>query len=220
MPADTGLAFVVVQHLLPDFKSLTNQLLARRTAIPIRQVEDGMAVRADAIYLLPPRKDMILSGGKLLLSDKDPAQSLTLPIDHFFRSLAHDAGPRAIGVILSGTGSDGSRGIRDIRDAGGLVIAQAPDTAKFDGMPKSAVASGVDLTLPPEEIPGAAAPPHLPPARPGSGCARPDAVGTGPGVHLPPAARPLRHRLRRLQAGHGRPADRAATGAAAGRWRR
>jgi chemotaxis response regulator CheB/nitrogen-specific signal transduction histidine kinase len=156
MPTDTGLAFVVVQHLSPDFKSLTDELLGRRTHIPIHRVENGMAVQRNAIYLLPPKKDMIVSDGKLWLSDKDPTQMLALPIDIFFRSLAQDAGDRAIAVVLSGTGSDGSRGIRDVHDAGGLVITQTPESAKFDGMPKSALQTGtVDFTLTPEEMPDA-----------------------------------------------------------------
>ena len=90
MPAETGMAFVVVQHLSPDFKSLMDELLSRRTAIPIHRVEDGMAVEPNAIYLIPPKKEMIISGGRLLLTDKDPAHGLTLPIDIFFRSLAQD----------------------------------------------------------------------------------------------------------------------------------
>ena len=99
---------------------------------------------------------MIISGRQLLLTDKDPDQELSLPIDHFFRSLAHDVGRCAVAVVLSGTGSDGSRGIRDVHEAGGLVIAQREDTAKFDGMPKSARDTGVvDLLLPPEEMPQA-----------------------------------------------------------------
>ncbi len=156
MHPETGLAFVVVQHLSPDFKSLTDELLARRTPIPIHRVENGMEVERDAIYLIPPKKDMIIANGRLLLTDKDPAQMMTLPIDHFFRSLAQDQGDRAIGIILSGTGSDGSRGIRDIHDVGGLVMVQAPETAKFDGMPKSALKTGVvDIDLPPEEMPAA-----------------------------------------------------------------
>ncbi|MBX7106318.1 MAG: PAS domain-containing protein [Gemmataceae bacterium] len=156
MPSDTGMVFVVIQHLSPDFKSLTDTLLARRTAIPIHQAENGMEVKPDVCYLLPPKKDMILSDGKLLLTDKEPAPTVALPIDRFLRSIAQDVGERAVAVILSGTGSDGSRGIRDIHSAGGLVIAQAPETAKFDGMPKSAVATGtVDFALPPEEIPTA-----------------------------------------------------------------
>lgn len=153
MPADAGTAFVVVQHLSPDFKSLMDELLSRRTEIAIHRVEDGMAVEPNAIYLIPPKKEMIISGGRLLLTDKDPAIGLSLPIDTFFRSLAQDCGERAVGIILSGTGSDGSRGIRAIHDAGGLVIAQSEDTAKFDGMPRSAVETGVvDLVLPPVEM--------------------------------------------------------------------
>lgn len=156
MPPDSGLAFVVVQHLSPDFKSLTDEILARRTSIPIYRVENGMEVRPNALFLLPPRKDMIVSGGRLLLTDKEPVPEVSLPIDHFFRSLAQDLGPRAVAIILSGTGSDGSRGVRHVRAAGGLVLAQSPETAKFDGMPRSAVETGaVHLALPVEEIPDA-----------------------------------------------------------------
>lgn len=156
MPADSGMAFVVVQHLSPDFKSVMDELLARHTQIPIHRVVDGMRVEPNSIYLIPPKKELIISGGQLLLSDKDPDMGLTLPIDIFFRSLAQDAGERAVGVILSGTGSDGSRGIRDIKEAGGFVIAQDLDSAKFDGMPKSAVATGdVDLVLRPDQMPAA-----------------------------------------------------------------
>jgi two-component system, chemotaxis family, CheB/CheR fusion protein len=153
MPADTGLAFVVIQHLSPDFESLMDELLHRQTELRIETAEDGMPVAANTIYLLPRGKEMIISGGRLHLTDKDPEQGLTLPIDHFFRSLAQDQHQRAVGIILSGTGSDGSRGIRHIHDAGGLVIVQSEESAKFNGMPRSAIASGVvDLILPPEEI--------------------------------------------------------------------
>lgn len=156
MPLETGMAFVVVQHLSPDFRSLTDELLARRTAIPIHQVENSMEVLPDAIYLIPPKKDMIIANGRLLLTDKDPGQLMRLPIDHFFRSLAQEAGDRSIGIVLSGTGSDGSRGIRDIHEAGGLVMVQSAESAKFDGMPKSALKTGVvDMTLPPDEMPAA-----------------------------------------------------------------
>lgn len=154
MPAKTGLAFVIVQHLSPDFKSLMEELLARRTEIPVHRVEDNMEVESDAIYLIPPRKEMIVSEGRLLLMDKDPSRIFTLPIDTFFRSLAYDAKERAIAVILSGTGSDGSRAIKAVRDAGGLVVVQSPETAKFDGMPRSALDTGsVDYVLPVGEIP-------------------------------------------------------------------
>lgn len=153
MPADTGMAFVIVQHLSPDFKSLMDELLARWTSLPIHRVQDGMEVEANSIYLLPPRKEMIISAGKLLLTDKDPDQGLSLPIDHFLRSLAQERGSSAIAVILSGTGSDGSRGLEDVKHAGGLVIAQSVRSAKFDGMPNAARETGfVDLTLDPEEI--------------------------------------------------------------------
>lgn len=151
---DSGMAYVVVQHLSPDFKSLMPELLARQTPIPIHVVDDGMEVKPNTIYLLPPKQEMILSEGKLLLTEKDPHDELTLPIDHFFRSLAQDVGKRAVGIVLSGTGSDGSRGIRNIHDSGGLVICQDELSAKFDGMPRSARDTGiVDLTLAPEEIP-------------------------------------------------------------------
>ncbi len=153
MPVDTGMAFVVVQHLSPDFKSLMDELLGRRTRLPVLLVEDGMPVERDRVYLIPPKKEMIVSGGRLLLSDKGSSPELTLPIDIFFRSLAEDAGARAIGVVLSGGGSDGSRGIRDIHEAGGLVICQDEESAAFDGMPRSARDTGVvDYVAAPAEI--------------------------------------------------------------------
>src|ERR671919_1716963 len=154
LPKDTGMAFVIVQHLSPDFKSMMDELLARRTALPIRLVEDGMPVEADHVYLIPPKKEMIISGGRLLLSERDRQQELTLPIDVFFRSLAQDRGPGAIAIVLSGGGSDGSRGIRHVREAGGLVIAQDLESAQFDGMPKAAIDTGiVDQTARPEDMP-------------------------------------------------------------------
>ena len=154
MPSDTGMAFVVVQHLSPDFKSLMNELLARWTTMPIRAAEDRMPVAANEIYLMPPQKEMIISDGRLLLTSREPTDELRLPIDQFFRSLARNSGFRSIAVVLSGTGSDGSRGIGDVHEAGGYVIAQSEETAKFDGMPKSAVETGVvDAVLSPAEIP-------------------------------------------------------------------
>lgn len=154
MPGDTGMAFVIIQHLSPDFKSLMDELLARYTSLPIHRAEEGMVVESDSVYLIPPKKEMIVSNGRLLLTDKDPKQPLTMPIDRFFRSLARDAGDRAVGVILSGTGSDGSRGICDIHEAGGLVICETKETAKFDGMPQAALETGiVDRVMPAESIP-------------------------------------------------------------------
>lgn len=156
MPDDTGMAFVVVQHLSPDFKSLMGQVLARWSKMPIRTVEDGMPVTADTVFLMPSKTEMIISDGRLLLTARERSDELRLPIDQFFRSLARDCGPRAVAIVLSGTGSDASRGIRDIHDAGGLVLAQTPETAKFDGMPVNAIETGVvDDQLAPEEMPAA-----------------------------------------------------------------
>lgn len=154
LPAKTGAAYVVVQHLSPDFKSLMDELLARHTELPIRLVEDGMAVEPDTVYLIPPKKEMIIAGGRLLLSDRERQQELTLPIDVFFRSLAQDCGKHAVAIVLSGGGSDGSRGIRDVFEAGGLVLVQDVESAQFDGMPKNARDSGVaHWILPPGEMP-------------------------------------------------------------------
>ena len=156
VPADSGMAFVVVQHLSPDFKSLMDEILARRTELPIRLVEDAMVVESNHIYLIPPKKEMIIAGGRLLLSERDRDQELTLPIDVFFRSLAQDCGARAIAVVLSGGGSDGSRGIRAVHESGGLVVVQDVESAQFDGMPKTARDVGVaDFVLPPQDMPAA-----------------------------------------------------------------
>nr|UXE45593.1 protein-glutamate methylesterase/protein-glutamine glutaminase [uncultured bacterium] len=153
VPANTGMAFVVVQHLSPDFRSLMDELLARWTRMRIHRVTDGMDVEANSIYLIPPKKEMTISGGRLFLEDKDPELLLSLPIDHFLKSLAADHQDKSIAVILSGTGSDGSRGIDEIKRVGGLVIAQTEQTAKFDGMPHAARQTGaVNLTLDPEDI--------------------------------------------------------------------
>jgi two-component system CheB/CheR fusion protein len=154
VPDDSGLAFVVVQHLSPDFKSLMDELLARRTKLPIHRVEDGMEIQANAIYLIPRKKNMVLSSGRLLLTDQDQKSGLNLPIDIFFQSMASDVGARAIAVVLSGTGSDGSRGLKEVHEAGGLVLVQDPETAGFDGMPKAAIATGfADLVLAPDAMP-------------------------------------------------------------------
>src|SRR6187551_1502730 len=141
MPVDTGMAFVVVQHLSPDFRSLMDELIGRHSAMPVVVVEDGMKIAPNHIYLLPPRKEMIVRGRALILTDKP--NGLSLPIDLFFRSLAQDVGADAVAVVLSGSGSDGSRGVVDIKRAGGAVMIESPATAKFDGMPLSAHATGV-----------------------------------------------------------------------------
>ena len=153
LPSDLGIAYVVVQHLSPDFESRMEMLLARHTSMEIHRVENGMQVKPNCVYLIPPKMEMVVSGSKLLLTEKGEQRSLSHPIDQFLRSLASDVGRYSIGVILSGTGSDGSRGIRDVHDAGGLVMAQDVQSAKFDGMPMNAQSTGnVDLVLPPAGI--------------------------------------------------------------------
>lgn len=154
MPTDTGMAFVIIQHLSPDFKSLMDDLLARHTSMPIYRVTTGIELQPDSIYLIPPKSHMTVKGEKLYLTDKILSQHIELPIDIFFNSLADDAGDRAVGVVLSGTGSDGSRGIVSINSNGGLVIAQSPESAQFDGMPRNAIATGVcDFILSPNRMP-------------------------------------------------------------------
>src|SRR5690349_7818868 len=143
LPPSPGMAFVVVQHLSPDFRSVMDELLSRHSNLPIQQAEHNIEVEPNRVYLLPPKKEMVIQNRRLLLSDKERIHGLTLPIDHFFRSLAQDLGPDAVGIILSGTGSDGSRGVREIKRCGGLVYVENPDHAKFDGMPLSALATGV-----------------------------------------------------------------------------
>lgn len=153
VPADSGMAFVVIQYVSPDFNGDMAEMLSREAAIPVHRVENGTQVEANGIYLLPARKEMVIREGRLLLTERSADQSLSHPIDRFFRSLADDCGRYAIGVILSGTGSDGSRGVQDIHDAGGLVIVQDETTAKFDTMPTNAIASGkVHFVLPPPAI--------------------------------------------------------------------
>ena len=141
MPSDSGLSFVVIQHLSPDYKSLMADILAKHTDMTVRQAEDGMPVRPDHLYLIPPKKNLTLHEGRLVLSDYD-ASALNHPIDIFFTSLAEEKREKAIVVVLSGTGSDGTNGVKAVKERGGLVIAQAPESAKFDGMPRSAINTG------------------------------------------------------------------------------
>ena len=152
--ANTGLAFVVVQHLSPDFRSMMSQLLARHTAMPIQLVEDGMAIEAGVIYLIPARKNMVIRDGCLRLLDQEPTVGLKLPIDIFFHSLAKSFGDRSIAVVLSGTGSDGSRGIKSVHEAGGLVLVQDLESSAFDGMPRNAIATRkADVVCHPSRMP-------------------------------------------------------------------
>jgi two-component system CheB/CheR fusion protein len=153
IPENSGLAYVVVQHLSPDYKSLMVELLSKKTALPVYRAEDNMVVSANCVYLIPPKKNLTIFHGSLLLSDQDPSRGINLPIDIFFRSLAEDQGERAVGVVLSGTGSDGMRGVRSIKEHGGMVMVQEESTARFDGMPRAAISTGLaDFVLPPESM--------------------------------------------------------------------
>ncbi len=155
MPPDSGVAFVVIQHLSPDHKSLMAELLSKRTQMQVHRAEDSMQVECNSVYLIPPNRNLRLFHGRLLLSEQNRnTRGINLPIDIFFRSLAEDQGAKAIAIVLSGTGSDGSSGIRAIKEELGMVMVQSEETAAFDGMPRSAVATGlVDFILPPEEMP-------------------------------------------------------------------
>ena len=154
VPGDSDLAYVVVQHLSPVHKSLMVDLLAKHTEMEVVQATDGVPVQRNTVYLLPPGKHLTIEDGRLRLTTKDAGSGMSLPIDIFLTALARDQGPFAIGLILSGTGSDGTRGLMAIKSAGGFTAVQQPETAQFDGMPRSALATGqIDATLPPEDLP-------------------------------------------------------------------
>ena len=154
MPSGSRMAFVIVQHLAPDHKSLLTELIQRYTQMQVFEVEDGMVLRPNCTYIIPPNHDMAFLNGALQLLEPSAPRGQRLPIDFFFRSLAQDQRARAIGIVLSGTGSDGTQGVRAIKGEGGMVMAQNSETTQYDGMPRSAVASGmVDFVLPPAELP-------------------------------------------------------------------
>ena len=155
MPTDSGAAFVVIQHLSPDFKSLMKELLERRTRMAIYRVTDGMPLEPNSIYLIPPGKNLVVNDRQLGLLEQEERNrhGLNFPIDIFLESLARNYAERAIGVILSGTGSDGTNGLRAINEAGGFSLVQEPETAEFDGMPRTAIATGlVDRILEPKGL--------------------------------------------------------------------
>jgi two-component system CheB/CheR fusion protein len=154
MPQGSHFSFVIIQHLSPDYKSLMADLLSRHTQMKVTEAEDGMLLRTNSVYVIPNKKFMTLRHGKLRLTEKNNVPGPNNAIDIFMHSLAQEKENCAIAIILSGTGSDGTKGIEAIKKAGGMVIVQDPLTAKFDGMPNSAIASGhADLILPPELMP-------------------------------------------------------------------
>jgi two-component system, chemotaxis family, CheB/CheR fusion protein len=155
MPVDVdpGMAFVLVQHLAPDHKSILTGLIQRYTRMQVFEVTDGMTVAPNCAYIIPPGRDMAFLNGTLQLFEPSAPRGRRLPIDFFFRTLAQDQRERAICIVLSGTGSDGTSGVRAIKGEGGMVMAQSPDSTEYDGMPRSAIATGlVDYELPPAEM--------------------------------------------------------------------
>ncbi|MDP2275372.1 MAG: chemotaxis protein CheB [Archangium sp.] len=171
---EPGMAFVLVQHLAPDHKSILCELIRKLTHLEVFEVEEGMPVRVNCVYVIPPGRDLALLNGTLRLLESGSNRGLRLPIDFFFRSLADDHKELAIAVVLSGTGSDGSVGVRAIKEQGGLVIAQVPSSTEFEGMPRSAIATGaVDYEVTPSDMAGRLIKytshrgPHLVPIAPG-----------------------------------------------------
>ncbi len=152
LPAHTGMAFVLVQHLDPTHESALTSLLSRLTKIPVTEAKHNATLQPDHLYVIPPNKLMGIAGGRLKLSPRRETDS-HLPVDLFFRSLAQEQGTRAIGVILSGNGSDGTQGCLAIKSAGGISIAQTEDSAKYPAMPGSAITAGcIDSVMTPEKI--------------------------------------------------------------------
>ena len=154
MPINTGMSFVVIQHLDPDYKGMMPELLQRITPMKVFQVSDWLKAEPNCVYVIPPNKSLSIKDGILHLSNPVETRGLRLPIDFFFRSLAEDHEEKSIGVILSGMGSDGSLGVKAIKEKNGLVLVQDPESAKFDSMPLNAIGSiKVDIVAPLEELP-------------------------------------------------------------------
>src|SRR5271165_2358606 len=155
VPKQSGLAFVIVQHLDPTRKGIMPELLQRATGMKVIQVADRTLIQPNCVYVIPPNKDMSILHGILHLLEPASPRGLRLPIDFFLRSLAQDQQEHSIGVILSGMGSDGTLGLRSIKEKGGVVLVQDPATAKFAGMPRSAIDSGLaDIVAPVDNLPG------------------------------------------------------------------
>ena len=154
MPEGSGAAFVVIQHMSPAHESLLPEILAHHTPMPVVQAQDGMRLEPNRVYVIPPNRDLGLRDGAFSLAGRvRDAHGLHMPIDSFFRCLAEDREELAIGILFSGTGSDGTLGARAIRGAGGMVISQDPQTAQFDDMPRSAIEAGLaDHVLAPDEM--------------------------------------------------------------------
>ena len=154
LPPDSHMAFIVIQHLDPVRPSAMPEIMSRLTKIPVHVAADGMVVEPDSVYLIPPNKNLGIRNGSLFLEEQAEIRGLRLPVDFFLRTLAKDSGPRAIAVILSGTGSDGTLGLKAIKAELGTVFVQEPSTAGYDGMPLNAINSGLaDFILSPQKMP-------------------------------------------------------------------
>lgn len=154
LPADTGMAFVVIQHLDPTHHSILTELLGKETSMKVAEVTDGMEVVPNRVFVIPPNTSMSIAGRILHLTPRGEGRGTHMSVDHFMRSLAEDQGNCAVGVILSGTGTDGTLGMTEIQARGGVTLAQDELTAKYDGMPRSAIGAGfVDYILPPSRGP-------------------------------------------------------------------
>jgi two-component system CheB/CheR fusion protein len=154
-PANNDIALVVIQHLSMDFESLMRDILSRETTLPVVNIEEGMRPQPGTIYLMMPGSELEIIDGHLRLFKRERGDRPSMPIDRFFVSMARDCGANCAAVVLSGTGSDGSRGLRDVFEMGGVVLVQSPDSAHFDGMPLNAIQTGmVEHIAPPEELPG------------------------------------------------------------------
>lgn len=153
LPATPGIAFVFIQHLDPHHKSSLTEILSRTAKMPVVEIIDALAIQPNHFYVTPSNKDVAILHGILHLMSRPDMPGRHLPVDYFFRALAQDMGNRAVGVVLSGTGSDGTAGLREIRAEGGITVAQSPETSKYSGMPQSAVSTGeVDFVLPVKAI--------------------------------------------------------------------
>lgn len=154
MPPDVNISFVIIQHLSPKHKSIMASLLAKHTRMPVREIDDGMTIEPNCVYLNPPDKNVAVFNRTLHLMEPIKTGGINMAIDFFFRSLSEDQKEKAIGIIVSGTASDGTMGIKAVKGEGGMVMVQDPATAKYDGMPRSAIETGlVDFVLPVEKMP-------------------------------------------------------------------
>ncbi|MFX1258887.1 MAG: chemotaxis protein CheB [Promethearchaeota archaeon] len=154
IPIDTGMAFILITHLDPTHKSILSDLIRRYTRINVVEAEENMQIKPNCAYIIPPNRNMTISKGRLHLSEQSISRGIRLPIDHFFRSLATDLKEKAIGIILSGSGTDGTLGLREIKGIGGMTMVQNPESAKYNGMPRSAINNvPVDYILPTNKLP-------------------------------------------------------------------